>query len=90
MGAAPVSGIALRPFLPADARRCIEIFRASIAELASEEYDADQREAWGAKADDAAAFAERPGRLVMPNAQKRARRVGLRSKKRVSCGLAPG
>jgi putative acetyltransferase len=59
MGAAPVSGIALRPFLPADARRCIEIFRASIEELASEDYDADQREAWSAKADDAAAFAER-------------------------------
>ena len=34
--------------------------------------------------------AERPGRLVMPKAQKRARLVGLRSKKRVSIGLAPG
>jgi putative acetyltransferase len=54
-----MSAIALRPFLPSDARRCVEIFRASIEELASEDYDEDQREAWSAKADDPAAFAER-------------------------------
>jgi putative acetyltransferase len=54
-----MSGIALRPFLPADARRCIEIFRSSIEELASEDYDSDQCEAWAARADDAAAFAAR-------------------------------
>ena len=56
MGASPMSAIALRPFLPTDARRCIEIFRASIEELASEDYDADQREAWSARADDVAGF----------------------------------
>jgi len=59
MGASSMSAIALRPFLPSDARRCIEIFRASIEELASEDYDQDQREAWSARADDATAFAER-------------------------------
>jgi putative acetyltransferase len=54
-----MSAIALRPFLPADSKRCIDIFRASIQQLASEDYDEDQRKAWSAKADDAAAFAER-------------------------------
>jgi putative acetyltransferase len=54
-----MSAIALRPFLPSDARRCVEIFRSSIEELASEDYDEDQREAWSARADDPAAFAER-------------------------------
>jgi putative acetyltransferase len=54
-----MSAIALRPFLPADAKRCIEIFRASIRELASEDYDEDQIEAWSARADDAAAFTAR-------------------------------
>ena len=41
-----MSAISLRPFLPADAPRCLEIFRASIEEFAGEDYDADQREAW--------------------------------------------
>jgi putative acetyltransferase len=54
-----MSVIPLRPFLPSDAARCIEIFRASIEELASEDYDEDQREAWSARADDAEAFAGR-------------------------------
>ena len=47
---------ALRPYLPADAARCAAIFRASIEALASEDYSADQCEAWAARADDAAAF----------------------------------
>ena len=54
-----MSAIALRPFLPADADRCAEIFRASVEELAGEDYSADQRDAWAAKADDRAAFAAR-------------------------------
>ncbi len=41
-----MSAVALRPYVPADARRCAEIFRLSIEELAAEDYDADQREAW--------------------------------------------
>jgi putative acetyltransferase len=54
-----MSAVALRPFVPADAKRCAEIFRASIEELAAEDYDADQREAWASRADDEAAFAAR-------------------------------
>ena len=54
-----MSDVSLRPYLPADARRCAEIFRSSIEELATEDYDADQREAWAATADDEAAFAAR-------------------------------
>ncbi len=53
-----MSAIALRPYLPTDAGRCADIFRASVEELASEDYSADQCEAWAAKADDRAAFAE--------------------------------
>jgi putative acetyltransferase len=59
MGAETMSAIALRPYVQADARRCAEIFRASIEELAVEDYDDDQREAWAAAADDEDAFGER-------------------------------
>ena len=51
--------VSLRPYVPADARRCAEIFRASIEELAADDYGADQREAWASRADDEAAFAAR-------------------------------
>ena len=54
-----MSSVALRPYLPADAKRCAEIFRSSIEELAAEDYDADQREAWASRADDEAAFGAR-------------------------------
>jgi putative acetyltransferase len=54
-----MSAVALRPYVPADAKRCAAIFRASIEELAAEDYDADQREAWASRADDEAAFAAR-------------------------------
>ncbi len=51
--------IAMRPFLPADAALLAEIFRASIAELASEDYSEGQQEAWSSLADDENAFAMR-------------------------------
>jgi putative acetyltransferase len=51
--------LALRPFLPADAPLLAEIFRASIAELTGDDYNAAQQEAWAASADDEAAFAAR-------------------------------
>jgi putative acetyltransferase len=51
-----MSAVALRPYLPSDARRCAEVFRASIEELAAEDYNANQREAWAATADDEDAF----------------------------------
>ena len=50
--------VALRPYLPADARRCATIFRASIEEIASEDYSATQCEVWAARADDAATFGQ--------------------------------
>ena len=56
-----MSSVSLRPYVPADAKRCAEIFRASIEELAAEDYDADQREAWASTADDEATFADRVG-----------------------------
>jgi putative acetyltransferase len=54
-----MSAVALRPYVQADAKRCAEIFRASIEELAAEDYDADQREAWASRADDETAFGAR-------------------------------
>lgn len=59
-----MSAISLRPYLPADADRCAEIFRASIEETTSEDYSADQRDAWAAKADDRPAFAARLGKAL--------------------------
>ena len=54
-----MTAVALRPYLPADAARCAAIFRLSVEQLASEDYDVEQREAWAARADDSAAFAKR-------------------------------
>jgi putative acetyltransferase len=54
-----VSAVSLRPYLPADARRCAEIFRSSINELAADDYDEEQREAWASRADDEQAFGTR-------------------------------
>jgi putative acetyltransferase len=54
-----MSAVSLRPYLPADARRCAEIFRSSIEELAAEDYDDEQREAWASRADDEEAFGAR-------------------------------
>ena len=53
--------VALRPYLPADAKRCAEIFRSSIEELAAEDYNDEQREAWASRADDEQAFGARLG-----------------------------
>ena len=51
--------IAMRPMLPVDVPLLAEIFRASIDELAADDYSDAQREAWAAVADDEAAFGER-------------------------------
>ena len=53
-----MSAVSLRPYLPANARRCAEIFRSSIEELAAEDYGDEQREAWAARADDEHAFGD--------------------------------
>jgi len=48
----------LRPYLPADAELLAILMQASIEELASDEYTADQRDAWAAGAEEPA-FAKR-------------------------------
>jgi putative acetyltransferase len=59
-----MSAVSLRPYLPTDARRCAEIFRSSIEELAADDYDEDQREAWASRGDDEQAFAARLGEAL--------------------------
>jgi putative acetyltransferase len=54
-----MSAVALRPYVHADAKRCAEIFRSSIEELAAEDYDEAQRAAWASRADDEQAFGAR-------------------------------
>jgi putative acetyltransferase len=49
----------LRPFLLSDTPLLAEIFRASIAELTSDDYTEAQQAAWMASAGDEAAFGER-------------------------------
>ncbi len=51
--------ISLRPALPSDAPVLAELFRASVEELAQEDYSEAQIEAWAATADDEAAFAKK-------------------------------
>ncbi|MGH8635549.1 MAG: GNAT family N-acetyltransferase, partial [Burkholderiales bacterium] len=58
--------LVLRPFLPADTPLLIEIFRASIDELAAEDYSDAQREAWAAAAEDEQQFGARlEGQLTL-------------------------
>jgi putative acetyltransferase len=56
---APALNLALRPMLPADIPLLAEIFRASVEELAVEDYSDSQIEAWLEAADDEAAFGKR-------------------------------
>lgn len=49
----------LRPYMPADAATLAAIFRDSVDELAEEDYDDAQREAWSSTADDVEAFGAR-------------------------------
>lgn len=50
---------AMRPLLPDDVPLLAEIFRASIEELAAEDYSEAQREAWASAADDEEEFGAR-------------------------------
>ena len=56
--------VALRPYLPADARYCAAIFRTSFVEIAAEDYSEAQCEAWAARADDEAAFGASLGQML--------------------------
>src|SRR5271170_1952300 len=51
--------LAMRPMLPTDVPLLAEIFRASIEELAAEDYSEAQQEAWVSAADDQEVFAEK-------------------------------
>lgn len=42
---------ALRPFLPADVEKLVDIYQASVMDLAEEDYSEAQREAWASIAD---------------------------------------
>lgn len=66
MMAEDLSTPALRPFLPADVPVLAAIFRASIEELAADDYSEEQQAAWAATADDVEAFAARlAGQLTL-------------------------
>jgi putative acetyltransferase len=58
--------LSMRPMLPADAPLVAEIFRASIAELTSDDYSEAQQEAWASAAEDEAAFSKKlTGQLTL-------------------------
>ena len=53
--------LALRPYLPADTSMVAAIFRASVEELTSDDYDEEQQQAWASFVDDEADFAAKLG-----------------------------
>jgi len=55
----PQTNLAMRPMLPTDVPLLAEIFRASIEELAADDYSEAQQEAWASAADDEEAFGVR-------------------------------
>jgi putative acetyltransferase len=59
MTTTPQTNLAMRPMLPTDVPLLAEIFRASIEELAAEDYSEAQQEAWASAADDEEAFGAR-------------------------------
>jgi putative acetyltransferase len=54
----------LRPALPVDAPVLAELFRASVEELAQEDYKPAQIDAWASVADDEKAFAQKLGQAL--------------------------
>jgi putative acetyltransferase len=59
MSARPQTKLTMRPMLPADVPLLAEIFRASIEELAADDYSEAQQEAWVSAADDESEFGAR-------------------------------
>ena len=59
MTTTPNTNLAMRPMLPTDVPLLAEIFRASIEELAAEDYSEAQQEAWASAAGDEEAFGAR-------------------------------
>jgi putative acetyltransferase len=56
MNPRPLPQLAMRPMLSTDVPLLAEIFRAAIEELAAEDYNEAQQEAWASAADDEEAF----------------------------------
>ncbi|WP_342358400.1 GNAT family N-acetyltransferase [Terrarubrum flagellatum] len=54
-----MTAIALRPYLPADAKALVDIFLSSVEELTADDYSEAQREAWMSAAEDEDAFVKR-------------------------------
>jgi putative acetyltransferase len=66
MNASANPKLSMRPFLLTDTPVAVDIFRASIEELAAEDYSDTQREAWTSGADDEEAFGARlAGQLTL-------------------------
>ena len=59
MTARPQQKLAMRPMLPTDVPLLADIFRASIEQLAADDYSEAQQEAWMAAADDEEEFGAR-------------------------------
>ena len=59
MSARPQEKLAMRPMLPADVPLLAEIFRASVEELAADDYSEGQQKAWASAADDEEEFGAR-------------------------------
>jgi putative acetyltransferase len=58
--------LSMRPMLPTDAPLVAEIFRASIAELTSDDYSEAQQDAWASAAEDEPAFSKKlAGQLTL-------------------------
>jgi putative acetyltransferase len=74
---------ALRPALPADAPVLADLFRASIEELAQEDYNPAQIDAWAGLADDEKAFAQKFGQALTIVALRGGEIVGFASLKGV-------
>jgi putative acetyltransferase len=73
--------IALRPALPADTQVLAELFRASVEELALEDYSEAQVEVWAALADDEAGFANKLAGALTIVAMQNGEIVGFASLK---------
>jgi putative acetyltransferase len=73
--------VALRPYLPADGKRCAVIFRSAIEEIASEDYSEGQCEAWAARADDEPAFVKNLAAMLTLVATEDGEIVGFASLK---------
>jgi len=56
MNPRPLPQLAMRPIQPTDVPLLAEIFRAAIEELAADDYNEAQQEAWASAADDEEAF----------------------------------